>query len=787
MKHRLLRLSSSIAALAFIVVFFGLAIANTPTSIAVKATDFKAGRIIDDNVFYNPNTMTVGQIQNFMDNTLPACDMWGAKKIGYGYYIKGEAINPNITRAEYAKLMRTKGGDSRYHAPPYVCINKYYENPTTHVNNFSTNGEIKNGMISAAQIIYDAAQKYNINPQVLLVMLKKESYAWGDDWPTKNEFNTVMGYACPDNAACNTKYYGFYNQVNMAAWQLNYYKQHIYSYNYRPYTTNKIQYSPTASCGSKQVYIENYATASLYIYTPYTPNTAALKNYPGTASCGSYGNRNFFMYFSEWFGSTLFTAKTTDIVDGDYYIFSQKDGSLYLRANKATNVYSLSYDKLISGDLNSIFKIKRNADNTYSIINSELNVAIDAGITPEEGKVVTVSAYDEKNDAQKWVVYSNDTNSYSFSPLKNKSVALTYDSVAKKNILTTYTKADWQKIGVEKTLTTTTSTSTENKPAPTTATTPATPTTPVAAEPKKEENKIPSQVLDEGIYSFVSTINYTSAISLSGDKTANNTNTILWPITNKPSQKYSIQYDKNTGYYRLKNLLSNKYLSAKTTTIKNGVLAVIRTKADSCNQQWKITKNKNSSYTFTSVCNDSFALDVTGGKSAKGTKIQLYKNNGAKSQKFTLIKYEGDKLNGQYHIKSNTNPNYAIDVSGGKFVNERNVQLYKNNKSAAQKFTIKYLPSCDCYKIYTANKNYSIDVHNNKTANGTNIQIYKNDSTKAQRWYITKYMDGTYRIRNIGSYKMLNLNANIIKNGTNIHLWQDGNANSQKWKLERIQ
>jgi hypothetical protein len=51
------------------------------------------------------------------------------------------------------------------------------------------------------------------------------------------------------------------------------------------------------------VFIENQATANLYIYTPYTPNSAALAAGYGSAPCGAYGNRNFFLYFSDWFGS----------------------------------------------------------------------------------------------------------------------------------------------------------------------------------------------------------------------------------------------------------------------------------------------------------------------------------------------------------------------------------------------------------------------------------------------------------------------------------------------------
>ena len=133
MKRKLLRYSNILAVIVFLVVFFGLAIKDTPDSTAIKATDFKAGRIVDDGVFYNSSTMTTAQIQAFMDKTLPACDMWGTGKIGSGYYIRGRAVDPNTTRKEYARRMREEVGDKRYHAPPYVCINKYYENPQTHV------------------------------------------------------------------------------------------------------------------------------------------------------------------------------------------------------------------------------------------------------------------------------------------------------------------------------------------------------------------------------------------------------------------------------------------------------------------------------------------------------------------------------------------------------------------------------------------------------------------------------------------------------------------------------
>jgi hypothetical protein len=286
-----------------VVISFGASILLiSPSAHATNATDFQAGRIIDDSVFYNANTFPNAQaIQDFIINHTPVCDTWGTQPSGYG----------NMTRAQYAASRGWPG-------PPYVCLQNYYENPNTGETSFEKGGSAFAGGISAGQIIYDAAQQYGINPQVLLVMLKKESEGplFADSWPLKSQYRYAMGYACPDSgpnysAACVSSKSGFYNQINLAAWQLRYYANNISQYNYQPDRWNYIQYNPDPGCGGQSVYIQNLATASLYIYTPYVPNQAALQAYPGTASCGAYGNRNFFMFFNEWFGSTYGAVQVT--------------------------------------------------------------------------------------------------------------------------------------------------------------------------------------------------------------------------------------------------------------------------------------------------------------------------------------------------------------------------------------------------------------------------------------------------------------------------------------------
>lgn len=300
-----MRIGLVLAAMVFGGVFYGLAVSHMPETEAIEPADFNAGYLIDDSVFYNPNTMTVEEIQSFLDEKSPACDMWGTGLISGRTYPDGTWVPSGTTRAEYAKTMRETYGNTKYHDPPYVCIDKFYENPETHETLYETQGVATAGMKSAAQIIYDVAQEYNVNPQVLLVLIKKESLVWGDNWPLKYEYNTVTGYGCPDGSPCNEAYYGFYNQVQKAAWQFNYYREHPNAYRYKPGQNNNIQYHPNTSCGTKEVYLENIATTSLYIYTPYTPNDAALLAYPGTGDdCSSYGNRNFYMFFREWFGDS---------------------------------------------------------------------------------------------------------------------------------------------------------------------------------------------------------------------------------------------------------------------------------------------------------------------------------------------------------------------------------------------------------------------------------------------------------------------------------------------------
>ena len=249
--------------------------------VRLDGADFDPGRIIDNDIFTDASTMSVEEIQRFLEDNVE---------------------NGECDRYRENPFSETTSG-------PFTCLFEFQESVETNETNyglFTEDGaplDIEGGS-TAAEIIWQAAQDHQINPQVLLVLLQKEQSLITDNWPWLLQFLRATGYQCPDNASCNTQSASFYKQVSKAAWQFRHYLDYTdqYWYDIGP---NRILYNPDAGCGYQVVDIQNKATIALYLYTPYVPNDAALNNLFGQGDrCSAYGNRNFWNYFQRWFGPT---------------------------------------------------------------------------------------------------------------------------------------------------------------------------------------------------------------------------------------------------------------------------------------------------------------------------------------------------------------------------------------------------------------------------------------------------------------------------------------------------
>ena len=268
---RKLRKLWTIVAVSSLAIAGVVAIPSTDQSAeALNGSMFNPGLIISDSVFYDFGTMNVKEIQRFLDANVGSCTTDTSRP---GCLAEYRLSTPGAT-----------GSEGRCESLP-----------------------AKND-ISAAELIYDVARACGINPRVILVKLQKEQslITLGDPDPRRYEF--ALGMDCPDTpTGCSAASAGFFWQLYKGVGQLRYYSNPAGPFTWlQPGKTITRQYNPKSSCGSQSFVLENYATAALYYYTPYVPNQSALDNLYGFGdSCGAYGNRNFWRYYSDWFGSPV--------------------------------------------------------------------------------------------------------------------------------------------------------------------------------------------------------------------------------------------------------------------------------------------------------------------------------------------------------------------------------------------------------------------------------------------------------------------------------------------------
>ena len=238
---------------------------TTESASAAVAANFDPGNIISDANFYNGGAMSGSAVQSFLNSVAPNC-------------------TPR------------SGGPA--------CLKNFTQNMSAIGAVANRCSAIPGGSKSAATIIAQVGAACGISQKVLLVLLQKEQGIVATSSPTSYMYLHATGFACPDTAPCDPAYYGFGQQVYAAALQFKRYQASPTSWAYQAGRNNAILYNPNSACGRKTVNIKNQATAALYIYTPYTPNSAAMSNLYGSGdSCSAYGNRNFWRMYTDWFGS----------------------------------------------------------------------------------------------------------------------------------------------------------------------------------------------------------------------------------------------------------------------------------------------------------------------------------------------------------------------------------------------------------------------------------------------------------------------------------------------------
>ena len=676
------RLLFCVFAFVFTAVLTFLLTQNMRTSQAASAADFKAGNLLADSVMVDYDTMTAAQIDDFL-----------RLKCRYG------------SDCLYAK---------------------------------SFDGQL------AAQVIWQAAQDYRINPQVLLVLLQKEQ-GLVSSRATETKLRKATGYGCPDTAACDSQYYGFKNQVRNAAALFR--KVMDGNSSYYPVGNNYIGYSPNTSCGGTTVYIENLATSALYRYTPYQPNAAALNAGYGTGdSCSAYGNRNFVYYFTDWFGNTQSSTYVGSVYvpDGIYNITSTAGLAITFDSNQQGQQAYLANN---TNSNTQQYQFKRVGD-YYTITNvaSGLNLDITMGKDTVNGTPIQLYA-DDGTCVQRWKLTMTDANTFKItSACSGKAL-----DVRDGNVAIAGTKVQiYTANGTQ-------------------------------AQEWILKNTSAGNVAENTAMNLVT--NGGMALATTNEKTSLGTDMQIGVQHSGATEQFTFERDQS-GYYHIQNQASGLYLDVEGGVASDYAPVQLYTKNTTCAQRWVVRQNSDGTHAIINACSGK-ALDVNDAKiSQNNTKVQIYTDNKTSAQKWSLeTPPEPALAEGEYTIVSALGNSLVADVKGGVNKNGTSLQTYGMNGTSAQSFaTVTYDEKTGYYIIENPEFGRVLDVSNSSTKSGAKVQIWDyDDQVCAQKWIIVKEASGQYNILSSCSRLALDVNGGTAKPETNLQVYNYNNSAAQKW------
>ncbi|MDD4290429.1 MAG: hypothetical protein PHH83_04160, partial [Patescibacteria group bacterium] len=177
-----------------------------------------------------------------------------------------------------------------YNSMTQAQIQQFLQSKNSYLANYLT--EDFEGIIKAAsQIIYEAAQRYRVNPKYILVTLQKEqSLIQWEGVPPQKRLDWACGYAVCDSCSMSDpkiqKYKGFGKQIDNTAGAMRFYYDSASAYGFiKKSGVNTI-------IDGENLIFANQATANLYTYTPHIR-----------------GNYTFWRVWQRYFGDPLTSSR----------------------------------------------------------------------------------------------------------------------------------------------------------------------------------------------------------------------------------------------------------------------------------------------------------------------------------------------------------------------------------------------------------------------------------------------------------------------------------------------
>lgn len=123
-------------------------------------------------------------------------------------------------------------------------------------------------------------------------------------------------------------------------------------------------------------------------------------------------------------------------------------------------------------------------------------------------------------------------------------------------------------------------------------------------------------------------------------------------------------------------------------------------------------------------------------------------------------------------------------MTGASTANGARVQLYSSNNTNAQKYRFESIGN-GTYKIINANSGKVLDVAGGSTANGAALQQYTSNNTVAQQWTVRNYGSGKIALVSVNANKAVDIPGGNAVQQAQLQLYSPNGTVAQQWLVAK--
>lgn len=273
-----------------------------------------------------------------------------------------------------------------------------------------------------------------------------------------------------------------------------------------------------------------------------------------------------------------------------------------------------------------------------------------------------------------------------------------------------------------------------------------------------------------------------SSVDIPGGSAADSTAIQLYSGNSSKAQQF-IFTRQSDGSYEIVNVNSGKALDVRNGVAENNAIAQQYSRNNSQAQRWFIRDSGAGYYLQSALGN--WVLDLSGGNTANGAAIRLYTPNGTASQLFVVSSSDVNIATGvSMIITSVANKKLVTDVTSASTANGARVQLYSSNNTNAQKYRFESIGN-GTYKIVNINSGKMLDVAGGSTANGAALQQYTSNNTVAQQWTVRNYGSGKIALVSVNANKAVDIPGGNAVRQAQLQLYSPNGTVAQQWLVAK--